>query len=532
MFAKIISAGIYGVQGFKVETEIDSSTGFPAFNMVGALSKEARESRFRVGTALKNSGYTIKPKRYTVNLSPAGINKDGTGFDLSIAVAVLLSDGIIKSETADIIKNYAFIGELGLNGEIKPVRGVLPMAVELKKCGVQGIVTAAENAEEAALSEIPDVIGVSELKVLIGILKNRESFYSYERHRPLSMGSEESYDIDFSEVRGQNYMKRAVEIAASGGHNILISGPAGTGKTMIASRIPTILPRLTREENIKISEIYSICGLLPHDRPLLSRRPFRAPHHSVTPAALAGGGINACPGELSLASKGVLFLDELPLFSQNTIEILRQPLESKRITVTRLKGVFDYPADFLFAAAMNPCPCGFFPDRERCRCTDNQIRAYQSRLSKPVMERIDICAKTRIPSFDELRKEADGECSARIRERVEEVRERQKKRFEKIKGAGTTLQDSRDNADVKGVLNGELGASMTLEICRLGYREEEFLKDIFNKKGLSVRLYHKVLRLARTIADMDKSDDIGLGHLAEAVGLRNGDEGILNNGNR
>lgn len=515
MFSKVITAGIRGVQGFEVVTETDSSQGFPSFNMVGALSKEAREARFRVSTALKNSGFSLKPKKYTVNLSPAGIYKEGTGFDLSIAVSILESEGTVKDDVAEIIRNYAFIGELGLDGEIKPVRGVLPMAAELFRQGVRGIVTAASNSGEAALAGIGDIIGIENLGELIRGLESPEAFTALRRTvSPESTFKDKGYDVDFSEVKGQAYLKRAVEIAAAGSHNILISGPAGAGKTMLCSRIPTILPALTREEDLKISEIYSICGMLPKGRPLLGKRPFRAPHHSITPAALAGGGANAVPGELSLASKGVLFLDEFPLFSRNTIEILRQPLESKKITVTRLKGVYEYPADFLFAAAMNSCPCGHYPDRSRCRCTEAQIRNYRQGLSKPIMDRIDILASARTPSFEELSSKEKGESSEKIRARVEETRERQRRRMEKMTGDARTV-----------FLNGELGSAMTERLCRIGGEEESFLKEVFYKKGLSARLYHKILKLSRTIADMEGCERIGKAHIAEAIGLRNGDEG-------
>ena len=516
MFAKVITAGVFGVKGFKVETETDSSTGFPSFNMVGALSKEVKEARFRVSTALKNSGYSIRPKKYTVNLSPAGINKEGTGYDLSIAVAVLISDGVLKNEITDIIKNYAFIGELGLDGEVKPVRGVLPMSVELSENGVSGIITSFENAAEASLSGMSEVIGVRTLRELMSLLKSRDAFFGFTRTKKPDFKPEAGNEPDFSEVKGQEYIKRAMEIAASGGHNILLTGPAGTGKTMLASRLPGILPRLTPEEDLKISEIYSICGLLPHDRPLLGKRPFRAPHHSVTPTALTGGGVCARPGELSLASKGVLFLDELPLFPQATIELLRQPLESKKITVTRLKGVFEYPADFLFVAAMNPCPCGFYPDRAKCRCTEAKIRTYQASISKPLMERIDICARTRIPDFEELGRKSSGERSEKIRERVEETRERQLYRIKKYFPEEACAVSS----------NSGLTGRMTEEFCRLGSREEEFIRDIFKKKGLSARLYHKVLRLSRTIADMEGSEAIAMRHIAEACALRNGDDSL------
>ena len=510
MFAKIKCAGLFGVRGFPAETEADSGAGLPGFYLTGALSSETKEAQYRVLTAIKNSGICLKPQKVTVNISPASRRKEGTAFDLSILIAVLLSQGGLShcefpmlSET--FFREYAFLGELGLDGSLKPVNGVLPMTDALKACGLKGVVVPRENAGEASLIPGMTVLCAGSIRELLSLFRRDLTEMDLCRSFPQPGRTEETEKLDFSEIRGQDYLRRAAEIAVSGRHNILFSGAAGSGKTMIAKRIPTIMPGLSRDEEIELSKLYSICGLLPQTDPLIRKRPFRAPHHSCTVRALLGGGIPVRPGEASLASKGVLFLDELPLFRREAIEALREPLEERRIRVARLQGTYEFPADFALVGACNNCPCGFYPDRIRCRCTAAQIRMYQGRLSRPILERIDICAEARQISFEEIRGTETAERSETIRARVEAVYERQKRRFQNT---------DRTN------WNSEMTPQEIERFCGLDEKTERFAGNVFRKKGLSARTFHKVLRVSRTIADMDGREEIRAEHIAEAVGLR------------
>ena len=517
MFAKIKTAGLKGLDGFMVDVEADVQNGLPGIYLTGALSPETKEAQYRVMNALRNSGFRMEPRKITVNFSPASERKEGTGYDLPIAAAILAAQGAVSSGK---LERTALVGETGLDGSLKKIRGVLPLAFFLRENGIERIIVPSENAAEASLAAGVDVIGCSDLReavdVLWQILQGEIPEHSAACGRSCSVyGSTEEdapdYPVDFSEVRGQDYLKRAAEIAVSGRHNILFSGPAGTGKTMIARRMPTIMPRLSREENIEISKIYSICGLLPGERPLLSKRPFRSPHHGISEAAFAGGGSRAMPGEMSLASGGILFLDELPLFRRDTLEMLRQPMEDRKITVTRMKGSCTYPADFLLAGAMNNCACGFYPGK-RCTCSKAQIKAYMGRLSKPLLERIDICAEARPVSYGELSGKEASETSARIRGRVEEVTAIQKARFQ-------------DCGNIR--YNSQMGIREIGRFCVLGREEQDFMRETFQAKSLSGRTYHKILKVARTIADMDGSDVIRTEHLAEAVELRSIEDSLF-----
>ncbi|MDO4962399.1 MAG: YifB family Mg chelatase-like AAA ATPase [Eubacteriales bacterium] len=506
MFAKIKSAGLQGMDGFPVDIEADVINGIPGFVISGALSTETREAQARVWNAVKNIGTFMEPKKIIVNLSPASVRKEGTAFDLGIAVAVICGYGVVNYKK---LQDTAFLGELGLDGSLKSIRGTLSLAFSLKACGIRRLVLPYANAAEASLVEELEVFGCSDIREVLGLLYEltdgrelrsfRESLPS-----PIKEVQEGAY-TDFSEVRGQHMLKRAAEIAVSGRHNLLMSGPAGTGKTLIAKCMPGIMPELTREEDIEISKVYSICGLLPEGQPLIGARPFRSPHHGITEAAFAGGGMRVLPGELSLASGGILFLDELPLFNRNVLEILRQPLEDHRITVSRLYGSFKYPADFILVGAMNNCACGFYPG-PKCTCTRAQIKAYSGRLSKPLMERIDICAEANPVKVDELvgKRVQKEEGSAAIRQRVEAMYALQAERFK--------------NEEVK--FNSRMGIKEIERYCVLGKTETDFMKDIYSRKGLSGRTYHKILKVARTIADMDGCGDISVEHLAEAVEMR------------
>lgn len=510
MFTKVNCAGLSGIDGYPVEVEANAVNGLPHFELIGALSRETAEAEFRVLNALKSTGFPPEPKNITINLSPADLRKDGTAYDLAIAVSVL--GALEKIEPGNLLRT-AFFGELGLSGELKPVRGILPLCFCMQNAGIDTVILPRENAAEASLVPGLTVYGCDSLYdvscIILGDDEKADDCRNVPGCTPGIPEGGTGTPIDFSDIRGQEYLKRAALIAVCGRHNILFSGPAGTGKTMIARRMPTIMPKLSRNEDIEISKIYSICGLLHEGKPLLSERPFRAPHHGISQAAFTGGGPNVLPGEMSLASSGILFLDELPLFPRNILETMRQPMEEGSITVTRMKGSFVYPADFQLVAAMNNCACGFYPDKKKCTCSPAQIRAYNGRLSKPLLERIDICAEARPISFEEFtrvpdRKEA-AVTSAQLRKKVETV---------------YALQAERFREDGKVLFNSRMGVKEIEKYCRLRPPEEAFMKEVFEKKYLSGRTYHKILKVARTIADMDGCTEIEREHLSEAVELR------------
>ena len=504
MYKKVFSATLRGINGLLTEVEADSSNGLPSFSMVGNLSSSVKEAGDRVRTALKNSEIDIPAKKVTINIVPADIRKDGTNFDLPIAVAILKSLEIIDS---DFIDDYAFLGELNLNGDVVSVRGVLSMVTCLKENNIKGVFIPKSNEKEALIVEGIDIIPVSNLKELISIISDEETFKNFKRPSidKSIFNKKNFYQIDFSDVNGQKYLKRAIEIAVAGFHNIIISGPAGTGKTMITKRIPTIMPDLTIDEAIEITKVYSIAGLLSEDNNIVLNRPFRSPHHSISLTSLIGGGVYPRPGEISLATNGVLFLDELPLFQKNTIETLREPLEDKQITVTRLQGAFSYPANFMLVAAMNPCPCGFYPDRNKCNCSIVAIERYQRSISKPILERIDICAESSSLKFNEITSDSENEKSKDIKERIIIARNIQKERFKNYK---------------KINFNSQMGSKEIKKFCSINEDDYEYLKKIFYMNKLSARTYHKILKVARTIADINQSEEIKKEHLVEACSYR------------
>ncbi|WP_432628011.1 YifB family Mg chelatase-like AAA ATPase [Brotaphodocola sp.] len=504
MFKRAFSAGLLGVEGCVIQVEADVSDGLPGFHMVGFLASEVKEAEQRVRTAIRNSGFTLPPKKVTVNLSPANVRKEGTGYDFPIAVAVLAANGIVNGE---ILESSAFVGELGLDGALKPVRGVLSMVVAMGKAGIRRCFLPEENVQEGLAAEVMEIVKVRTLAELVEQIRDPDLIV-YEKVQAEQARECMAYPVDFSEVNGQFLMRRATEVAVAGRHNLLYIGPPGSGKSMMASRIPTIMPELSREEQMEISQIYSICGLLPPGRALMGLRPFRSPHHTITAQALTGGGARPRPGEISLASRGVLFLDELPEFQRQTLEILRQPLEEHRVTVARIQGSFDFPAHFMLAAAMNPCPCGYYPDRGRCRCSKMQVRRYADRISKPLLDRIDICVEASPVAFEEIRTKQKNESSEAIRKRVEEARQIQKERF-----AGSGIY-----------FNAEMGGRQIEQFCELGKAEEQFLEKIYKRLSLSARGCHKILKVARTIADLEKSERILQSHLAEAVSYRETEE--------
>ena len=501
MYSLVTTSIIQGIKSIPVYVEADVSDGMPLIEMVGSLSPEVKESKERVRTALKNTGYILPPKRITINFIPANIRKTGSGFDLPVVAAVLCAIGIVPEEA---LKNTMVVGEISLSGEVKPVNGILPMVAEAKERGVTRCIVPAENQTEALLVKEIEIFAVQSIAEMIHIL-NGGTYIEKEIGKVVAKTAQV---LDFSDIQGQYFVKRACEVAVSGMHNLLMIGPPGAGKTMTAMRIPTILPPLDEKEQMELSKIYSVSGQFQLREQLMEERPFRCPHHTITMQGLVGGGLIPKPGEISLAHKGVLFLDELPEFKQNTIEILRQPMEEKEVRLVRVNGTYEYPADFILVAAMNPCKCGYYPDMQKCRCTAASIERYINRISQPLLDRIDICVETPQIKFEELNGTKKEECSDTIRERVIEVHAIQKKRYQK--------EDFQ--------FNSQIPAARIAEYCALSKDQEKYMKKIYKQLNLTARSYHKILKVARTLADMDGSENILDAHLNEAVCYRNIDK--------
>ena len=498
MFAAVLSAVILGMEVHPVQVEADVSDGLPSFTMVGFPSAQVKEAQDRVRTAFKNNEIALPPKRITVNFAPADIKKEGAGFDVPVAAAVLAASGILEPE---VLKGVMFAGELSLNGEIHAIPGILPIVIRAREEKCRLCIVPWGNMREACLVPDMKIIGVKNLKELIIFLKAPGKYRQpCIRQETEQLGQE----LDFSEIRGQESLRRAVEISVSGFHNLLMIGPPGAGKTMVARRIPGIMPPLTFDESLELTKIYSIAGLLSPTDPLVRQRPFRSPHHSSPAPALAGGGRNPRPGEITLAHRGVLFLDEMPEFSRRTLEILRQPLEDKEIHLSRAAGTYIFPASFMLAAAMNPCPCGFYPDMNRCRCTSGEITHYLGKISQPLLERIDICTEVPAVSFSKMKKKIAGESSAQIRKRVEAVQEIQRERYKKEKFC----------------FNGELDGRKLEKYCVMTGGADKLLEQAYEQFQFSTRAYHKILKTARTIADMESSEKIKEEHICEALTYR------------
>lgn len=510
MISEVKSIALSGIDGYIVDVEVDIANGLPAFDIVGLPDAAVKESKERIRAAVKNSKMTVPSKRITVNLAPADMKKEGAHLDLPIALGILAASEQMKK---DVFRDSAFLGELSLNGELRRISGVLPMVISAYQNGIKRIFVPKDNVKEAAVVSGIDVFGVESLAELAQFFVGQAELEPQRLSMEDLFGLSERYKYDFADVKGQLYVKRALEIAAAGGHNMLMIGPPGSGKTMIAQRIPSILPDMSFEESLEVTKVHSIAGTLSENSPIVTERPFRHPHHTISSIGLSGGGTYPKPGEISLSHNGVLFLDELPEFRRDALEVMRQPLEDGEITITRVGGTFTYPCRVMLVASMNPCPCGYYGDPVReCTCSQTQIAKYVNKISGPLLDRIDLHIEVPSVKYEELETKSKGESSASIKARVDKARKIQTERY---KDSGIYS-------------NSQLTPELMNTYCTPSAEANELLKNAYESMGLSARAHNRILKVARTIADLAGCEEIEIEHIAEAIQYRALDKKFFN----